>query len=218
MIATGIQKLDQLLGGGIKNGIITDIFGPSGTGKTQLALQISVNSLTTNGVILYEDTSGSFRPERLLEIIKAKNMDPQMLDRIKIGRITNTAEQIRYINKILEIKDISLVVIDNITDLFSFEYSKESNSLAKHIAFMEYMHKLALVTIQKKIPVVVTNIIRKSDDTERENFDRSISMFTHQKIRLTRLDTKYIAQVLPSFGDKKEAHYIITHDGLSDSS
>ncbi len=218
MIATGIQKLDQLLGGGIKNSIITDIFGPAGTGKTQLALQISANALTTNGMILYEDTSGSFRPERLLEIIKTKNIDPQMLDRIKVGRTTNTAEQIRYVNKIFELKDISLLIIDNITDLFSFEYSKESNSLAKHVAFMEYMHKLALVTIQKKIPVVVTNTIRKAGDTERENFDRSISMFTHQKIRLTKFDTKYMAQVLPSFGDKKEAHYIIARNGLVDSS
>jgi len=45
MILTGIKKLDKFLGGGIKNGIITDIFGANGTGKTQLAIQISVNCL-----------------------------------------------------------------------------------------------------------------------------------------------------------------------------
>ncbi|HLC10061.1 MAG TPA: ATPase domain-containing protein [Nitrosopumilaceae archaeon] len=216
MITTGITKLDELLGGGIRDSIITDIFGPSGTGKTQLTLQICVNSLTNNGIILYQDTSGGFRPERLLDLLKAKNMEPKLLDRVTVGRITNTAEQLSYIDKILEIKNISLVVIDNITDLFSFEYSKESNSLAKHIAFMKYMHKLALVTVQKKIPVVVTNIIRKSNDEERENLDRSISMFTHRKIRLTKIDRKYVANALPSFGSKKLAYYIITHNGLVD--
>lgn len=215
MITTGIVKLDECLGGGIKESIITDIFGSSGTGKTQLALQICANSLGNNGTILYQDTTGSFRPERLLELLKAKEMDTG-LDQVIVGRITNTKEQIRYVTKISEIKNLNLVVIDNITDLFSFEYSKESHSLEKHVVFMKYMHNLALATIRKKIPVVVINMIRESDDGEKENMNRSISMFTHQKIHLKH-DKKYTAQVLPSFNSKKIANYIITHKGLVDS-
>ena len=218
MITTGIKKLDELLGDGIKDGIIIDIFGPSGSGKTQLALQICVNALTSDGMIIYQDTTGGFRPERILAFLKAKNMEPVLLDQIIVGRITNTAEQISYIDKMLEIKNLNLVVIDNVTDLFSFEYSKESNMLEKHVVFMKYMHKLAFFAINKKIPIVVTNIIRKSDDVERENLDRSISMFTHQKIRLAQVNHGYVAQVLPSFGSKKEIPYTLTHDGLIDSS
>jgi len=45
MISTGIKKLDNYLGGGIKGGIITDIFGATGTGKTQLTMQIMVELL-----------------------------------------------------------------------------------------------------------------------------------------------------------------------------
>ena len=218
MIQTGIQKLDDLLGGGIRYGIITDIFGASATGKTQLALQICVNSLRNDTEILYQDTTGGFRPERMLTLIKSQNLDPKLLDHMRVGRITNTSEQIIYLEKISEIKNLGLVVIDNITDLFSFEYSKESNLLEKHVAFMAYMHNLALIAIQKKIPVVVTNIVRKSDDVERENLDRSISMYTHQKIYLTKVNHKYAAQIFPSFGYKKEVHYIITKTGLIDSS
>ncbi len=216
MITTGIGKLDELLGGGIRGSMITDIYGPSGSGKTQLLLQICVNSLIHGGMILYQDTTGSFRPERLIELLKAKGMEPKLLDKVIVGRITNTAEQLKYVDKISEIENLNLVIIDNITDLFSFEYSKESNSLAKHIAFMEYMHKLAHVTVKRQIPVVVTNITRKSDDEERENLSRSISMFTHQKISLVKNGQKYVAQVFPSFGNKKVANYIITHNGLED--
>ena len=216
MITTGIGKLDELLGGGIRGGMITDIYGPSGSGKTQLLLQICVNSLIHDGMILYQDATGSFRPERLIELLKAKGMDPKLLDKVIVGRITNTAEQLKYVDKISEIENLNLVVIDNITDLFSFEYSKESNSLAKHIAFMEYMHKLAHVTMKRSIPVIVTNITRKSDDEERENLSRSISMFTHQKISLVKNGQKYIAQVFPSFGSKKVTNYLITHTGLED--
>jgi len=216
MITTGIGKLDELLGGGIRGGMITDIYGPSGSGKTQLLLQICVNSLIHGGIILYQDTTGSFRPERLIEFLKAKEMDPKLLDKVIVGRITNTAEQLKYVDKISEIENLNLVVIDNITDLFSFEYSKESNSLTKHIAFMEYMHKLADAAVKRQIPVVVTNITRKSDDEERENMNRSISMFTHQKISLIKNGQKCIAQVFPSFGNKKVVNFIIAHNGLED--
>ncbi len=216
MITTGIGKLDDLLGGGIRGGMITDIYGPSGSGKTQLLLQICVNSFIHGGMILYQDATGSFRPERLIELLKAKGMDPKLLDKVIFGRITNTVEQLNYVDKISEIKNLNLVVIDNITDLFSFEYSKESNSLTKHIAFMEYMRKLAYVTVKRQIPIVVTNITRKSDDEERENLSRSISMFTHQKISLVKSGQKYSAQVFPSFGSKKVVNYIITHNGLED--
>ena len=218
MIQTGIQKLDALLGGGIRNGIITDIFGASATGKTQLALQICINALRNGVEILYQDTTGGFRPERILTLIKEKNMDPKLLDHVKVGRITNTSEQISYLEKISEIKNLGLVIIDDVTDLFSFEYSKESNLLEKHVTFMEYMHKLAFIAIRKKIPIVVTNIVRKSDDVERENLDRSISMYTHQKIHLTKINHKYLAQIFPSFGYKKEVQYVITQAGLVDSS
>lgn len=218
MIQTGIQKLDALLGGGIRCGIITDIFGASATGKTQLALQICINALRNDIEILYQDTTGGFRPERMLTLIKSQNLDPKLLDRVRVGRITNTSEQIKYLEKISEIKNIGLVVIDNVTDLFSFEYSKESNLLEKHVAFMEYMHNLAFIAIKKKIPIVVTNIVRKSNDVERENLDRSISMYTHQKIHLAKINHKYVAQIFPSFSYKKEAHYVITQTGLIDSS
>ena len=217
MIQTGIQKLDELLDGGIRHGIITDIYGASSTGKTQLALQICINALRNDVEILFQDTTGGFRPERMLTLIKTKNMDPKLLDHVRVGRITNTSEQISYLEKISEIKNIGLVVIDNVTDLFSFEYSKESNLLEKHIVFMKYMHNLAFIAIQKKIPIIVTNIVRKSNDMERENLDRSISMYTHQKIHLTKVNNKYLAQIFPSFSSKKEIHYMITPVGLIDS-
>jgi len=217
MIQTGIQKLDDLLGGGILHGIITDIFGASATGKTQLALQICVNALRNDAEVLYQDTTGGFRPERMLTLIKTKNMDPKLLDQVRVGRITNISEQINYLEKISDIKNLSLVVIDNVTDLFSFEYSKESNLLEKHVVFMKYMHNLAFIALKKKIPIVVTNIVRKSNDVERENLDRSISMYTHQKIHLTKINHKYLAQIFPSFGHKKEIHYMITPAGLVDS-
>ncbi len=211
MISTGIDGLDKMLGGGVAGCVITDIFGPSGSGKTQLAMQICVNAI--NKKIIYQDTSGSFRPERMLQMMRAKKAAPELLNNMIIARITNTSDQIANLEKISQLKP-ALVVIDNISDLFSFEYSKESNSLEKHIKFMQYMHSLSLLCIQNKIPAVITNVVRGSGDQQRENLDKSISIFTHKKIRLEKHGTTFLAQVMPSFGAKKEIAYSITPDGV----
>jgi len=217
MISTGLKKLDQYLGGGIKNGIITDIFGSTGTGKTQLAMQIALNSLQQGGQVLFQDTTGQFRPERMYDLMQTYNLEPSLLENVKVGRITNTSEQIQYLSKIKENK-FSLVVIDNVTDLFSFEFPKEEQVLERNTVFTQYMHELSLIAIEKKLPIVVTNMIRKIDDLEQENMNKAISMFTHIKIKLEKKGANYLGEVLPSFAQKKKFEYQITKEGLVESS
>ena len=218
MITTGIKKLDYFLGGGIRGGIITDIFGSDGTGKSLLTMQISVNLMNSGNNVLFLDTTGGFRPERMVELIETRQFNPSILDKMKISRVTNTSEQIQILSKIQKSNEFSLVIVDNVTDLFSFEYSKKEQQLEKRILFMNYMHELSRIAIEKKIPIIVTNMIRKIDDQETENLEKPINIFTHLKIKLKKIDSKYMGQVLPSFTDKKEFSYLITKEGLVESS
>jgi DNA repair protein RAD51 len=216
MIETGLKKLDQFLGGGIKEGLITDISGQSSTGKTQLAFQICINALKNGKEILFQDTTGKFRPERLVEMLKIRKLDPILLDKIKVGRITNSIQQLEYLSKITA-NDFSLIVIDNATDLFSFEYSKKEQSFEKHLAFMKYMQNLASVAINTKIPIVVINIIRSFNEHEQENLEKSIGMFTHIKIKLKKNTGGFLCQVVSPFINKK-FQYNVTSNGLTDES
>ena len=211
MISTGLAGLDKLLGGGIAGGIITDIFGPGGSGKTLLAMHICANAIGNK--IIYHDTSGSFRPETMIEILHAKNLDAKLLDNLMVARVTHVGEQIEALGNITKISP-SLVVVDSITDLFSFEYDGEARALEKHTKFMQYMHKLSYIAIQNKIPVVVTNAVRGPVEQQRENLDKSISIYTHKKIRLSKHGIKFLAEVLPSFGAKKEIVYTIENSSL----
>jgi len=217
-ISTNIKKLDEFLGGGIKCGTITDIFGSNGTGKTQLAMQISINVLKNGGKVFFQDTTGGFRPERILEIIKSQDLDSQLLDNMIIGRITNISEQKNQLNKIDEENDFSLIIIDNVTDLFSFEYTKKNQLLQKNISFIDYMHKLSSLTIKRNIPVIVINIMREQNNISIENLEKSISMFTHFKIKLMYDGNKYHGEIFPSFLKKQFFSYLITKQGLIDSS
>jgi len=213
MISTGLQKLDNFLSGGIPNGIIVDIFGGNGTGKTQLVLQLSINSIKNGGNILFLDTTGGFRPERILEIQKKSNLNINLLDKITVSRITNTSEQINSI-KTLQEHNFSLIVIDNVTDLFSYEYKNNKSIFKKNSLFMKYMHELSLYAISHKIPIVVTNMIRNMDDKEVENMANAIDLFTHIKIHLSKNSSLFHGEIYSPF--KKESFsYTITTSGIS---
>ena len=214
MISTGLQKLDNFLSGGIPNGIIVDIFGGNGTGKTQFVLQLSINSIKNGGNILFLDTTGGFRPERILEIQKKSNLNINLLDKITVSRITNTSEQINSI-KTLQEHNFSLIVIDNVTDLFSYEYKNNESIFEKNSLFMKYMHELSFYAITNKIPIVITNMIRNMDGKEVENMASAIDLFTHIKIHLFKNASIFNGEIYSPF-NKESFSYEITTLGLSD--
>jgi len=216
MIKTGLKELDKFLGGGIKDGLITSISGQSATGKTQLIFQICVNALHNGKEILFQDTIGEFRPERLVEMMQLQKINSSLLDKIKVNRITNTAQQIDCLSKTSP-ERYSLIIVDSVTDLFSFEYSKKEQSLEKYISFMKYMHNLSSIAIDGKIPIIVTNIVRTINKHEKENLEESISMYTHTKIKLSKNDNGYLCQVISPFVNKK-FRYTITSSGLTSES
>ena len=216
MIKTGLKELDQFLGGGIKDGLITSISGQSATGKTQLAFQICLNALDNGKEILFHDTTGEFRPERLVEMMQFQKINPSLLDKIKVNRITNTVEQLQSLSGVA-IENYSLLIIDNVTDLFSFEYSKKEQFFEKNVSFMKYMHNLSSIAIGVKIPIIVTNIVRSINKHEKENLEESISMYIHTKIKLSKNGNGYLCQALSPF-DNKQFQYTITPKGLTDGS
>ena len=214
MISTGLQKLDKFLSGGIPDSVIVDIFGGRGTGKTLLSLQLLINSIKNGGNILYLDTSGGFRPERILEIQKELKIEIDLLEKIIVSRITNTSEQIKSLQNIVE-NNFSLIVIDNITDLFSYEYQNDESVFEKNSLFMKYMHELSKFAITNKIPIVVTNMIRTMDDKEVENMQSAIDPFTHIKIHLFKNSSNFNGEIYWAL-KKENFSYTITKIGLSD--
>ncbi|HLD42273.1 MAG TPA: DNA repair and recombination protein RadA, partial [archaeon] len=119
-ITTGCKSLDTLLGGGIETCSTTEFHGAFGSGKSQVAHQLSVTvqlpveSGGANGACLYIDTEGTFRPERILQMAKALSLDgDEVLNNIHVGRVYNSDHQCVMIEKAGEIireKNIKLVI------------------------------------------------------------------------------------------------------------
>lgn len=73
-VITFCRSIDQLLGGGVPLGQITEFCGVPGVGKTQMAIQLALNVQIPevfngrSGEAVYIDTEGSFMVERAAEM------------------------------------------------------------------------------------------------------------------------------------------------------
>ncbi len=56
-----------MLGGGVENGIVTQLYGASGTGKTNICIQLAVETVRSGKKVIFIDTDG-FSAERFKQI------------------------------------------------------------------------------------------------------------------------------------------------------
>jgi DNA repair protein RAD51 len=226
-ISTGSRAIDAVLGGGIQTGMITNIYGESGSGKSQLCFTVCANCAKHSASILFIDTTGNFRPERIMEISGSK----LTLEKISYIRAFTTTEQSNATKKIIDVRP-KLVVIDSLTSLFSTEYSGPE----RHRAIMKYMHQLAALAINLQSAIVVTNMVRHAPPIppvdqagrnvaqavipwqQREFLGSSVSIYSHIKMKLEIVDSakSSFQAVLMQPPSREPVPFEITSSGISD--
>lgn len=166
-IETGSDELNTLLGGGIETQSITELYSKFGTGKTQLAFQLAVNvqkpkkegGLGKNA--LFIDTEGTFRPERVRQMAKARDMDEEdVLNNIFLGRAYSSDHQMLLAEKasdMIEEKDIGLIIVDSLTGLFRAEYVGRGQLGERQQKLNRHMHTLQRHASTHNAAVLVTN-------------------------------------------------------------
>ncbi|MFX1600128.1 MAG: DNA repair and recombination protein RadA [Promethearchaeota archaeon] len=174
-LTTGSQNLDDLLIGGIEPGAVTELFGEYRTGKTQLAHQLCVNVQLSyeegglEGGALYIDTEGTFRPERLIQMAAAKDLDHNLvLKNITVGRAYNSDHQILLIKeapKIIKEKNIKLIIVDSLIGHFRSEYIGRGTLASRQQIINTHIHDLLRLTeTYDELAVVFTNQVSSRPD------------------------------------------------------
>ena len=77
MISSQIGSLDRILSDGIKNGMITEISGLRGTGKTHLALQFAIEPLSKNGTAMGLEQFSTLSWQTSLPILALGGITPK---------------------------------------------------------------------------------------------------------------------------------------------
>ncbi len=166
-ITTGSKNLDELLGGGAEANAITEAYGRFASGKTQLGFQITVNAQKPieqgglGGNVLFVDTEGTFRPDRIEQIAKAAGMDPkQVLDNIFVVRATTTDQQILAIeraDKLVKESNVKLIVVDSLMSLFRSEFVGRGALNERQGKLNIHIHKLQKLADNYDLAVYITN-------------------------------------------------------------
>lgn len=168
-ITTGSKNLDTLLGGkGVETKSITEAFGAYGSGKTQLGLTLAVNCQLplekggANGKVVFIDTEGTFRPERIRQISEAIGAMPEkVLKNIFVARAFNSDHQMLLLDKISEMikngEPIKLLIIDSLTAHFRAEFSGRGQLADRQQRLNKYLHNLMKIAEQHNLAIYVTN-------------------------------------------------------------
>jgi DNA repair protein RadA len=174
-LTTNSSTLDEILGGGIEPGSVTEFYGEYRTGKTQIAHQLCVDVQLPyeegglEGNALYIDTEATFRPERIIQMAEAKDLDyNKTLQNIVVGRAYNSDHQVLLIqeaSKIVKEKNIKLVVVDSIIGHFRSEYVGRGTLANRQQLLNGHIHDLLRLTeIFDELAVMFTNQVSSKPD------------------------------------------------------
>ena len=172
-LPTGSKILDKMLDGGYENGIITTVYGPAGSGKTNLCILVAINTSRLGKKVIYVDTENNFSVERFRQICNSINLDHlKIINNMAFFRPNNFEEQ----NKIFEkLKDsvnekVGIVIVDSIAMLYRLEMGKTEDFYDVNAELGRQISFLKNIASKKNIPVLVTNqVYADFDDKDKVN-------------------------------------------------
>jgi len=164
-ISAGSYDLNKFLYGGYETDIITTIYGPAGSGKTNFCIIASVSQAKKGNKVIFIDTEGGFSVERFRQI--AGENSQEAIKNIFLLQPTNFEEQkkafLSMLKELREKGDIGLIVVDGMTMLYRLELAEaiqskneeQIHSINSELA--KQMRILAEMARKKNIPIIITN-------------------------------------------------------------
>jgi len=211
------SPLDKLLDGGIENDTITNIYGPAGSGKTNIILLTTMNCIKNNKKVVYMDTEGSFSFDRFKQIGGDENLLKKIIF-IEPDAWKSQHSQIKNLKNIID-RNIGLIVIDSMVTLYRLELDQDNFQVVNKQLATQYS-VLSRITREYKIPVLVTNQVYSKGE-EIEITSRSIGHYWSKSlIELKKTDKANcrlaIIKKHRSLPEGKNIEFEITGSGLKE--
>ena len=188
--ATGSKNIDALLGGGLGAGTLTLLFGRSNSGKTQLAMQTALMCGNAGKRVLFIDTEGSFRPERIEEMAEARGWRAaDILNRIVYVRSDSASEQMETIRGMpgrQVTASCELVVVDTLTRNFTVELPGRTNMSSRQAALDIHLSEMARDAYQHARAYLLTNRVTFGPLQDVGIGGKTVEQLVHRSLLLER--------------------------------
>lgn len=177
-ISSGSDKFDKFLTGGFETQATTELFGEFSSGKTQICHTASVicqrpiSDGGLEGQVIYVDTEGTFRPERIIDIAvarkfaKSRKDAEKYLENIEVAHAKTYSHQMWIVSEGIEDmihklsaenKKVKLVIVDSLMSLFRSEYVGQGWLARRQQAVNTMYHLLGRLAETYNFAVIVTN-------------------------------------------------------------
>ncbi len=186
-ISAGSYDLNKFLHGGYERDVITTIYGPAGSGKTNFCLLAGVSQAKKGNKIIFIDTEGGFSVDRVKQLVGKEGLETT-LKNIMLFKPTSFKEQSETFEILLkelnQKNPVGLIVIDGIAMLYRLVLaealqSKElENIKAVNSALARQLRTLAQISRIRNIPVLATNQVY-ADFLSREEIQQGKEKITH---------------------------------------
>jgi DNA repair protein RadA len=231
-ISSGSKNLDNLLGGGIETRSITELYGEFGSGKTQIChtlcvtVQKNAQLSRLTGNALYIDTENTFRPERIVSIANARNLNPQpILENIIVAKAYNSSHQeviIEEAANVIQLHGIRLLVIDSAVSHYRAEFLGRALLSERQQKMNRFLHILLRIAETCSVAVVITNQIQSSPDSLfgdpfRPTGGNIMGHTTTYRIYLKKAGKNRIARMADSpYHAEREVLFTLNEEGIGD--
>ena len=239
VITTGSDALDGLLKtplhdeGGIETKAMTELYGQFGSGKSQIChqlcvdVQLPISNGGLEGKAVFIDTEGTFRPERLVQMAKAKGLDSKkVLANILYQRIYNSAHQdlvIKMLGEVLKDGKVKLIIVDSAIAHYRAEYLGRESLAERQQKINNMLHRLTVLAEVHNIAVVVTNQVQEKPDAMFSDPTRAAggNVVAHTStyriyLRKGSKNTRVAKMVDSPSHPEAEVVFQLTEDGIRD--
>ncbi len=221
-VSTGAETIDSLLCGGFEKGIISTLFGPAGSGKSNLAIMMALAVANQGKKVVFVDTEGGFSTERMSQLDKNYK---QLLKNILILNPTTFEEQKKIFSKLRDAvngEKVGLIVVDSIAMLYRLQKGSDEEIRTTNKELANQLAILSEIARKKNLAVLVTNQVYA--DFENKNDVRMVGgdLLKYWSKCIVKLDTVAGVRRVSIFKHRsipegKSAYFEIVESGLKEA-
>ena len=165
-LSTGCIPIDNLLGGGVDIGSITQIYGPPASGKTNISLCATTETVLNNKNVVYIDTEG-VSINRFHQLSRNKGDPYQLGERLIISEVHSFQEQADAIKNVEKLApNTELIILDSATGFYRLEQAEKNDGSTLRALARQTIMLLSLAR-RFDLAVIITNQIYSNPETNQ---------------------------------------------------
>ncbi|EFA08701.2 DNA repair protein Rad51 homolog-like Protein [Tribolium castaneum] len=203
-VTSFIPQLDCLLSKEIASGVVTELCGLPGTGRTQICLHLAVG---VAGETVFIHTNNNLSVERLKEIAEKFVPDVgalmQKLLCIEATNFTELRATVQFLKTWLSNNQIRLLIVDSI----AWPLKQQPLMERPHLIYRLFQELRILANLHNFAIVVTNDLTTRNTGATSSSFGDSFYHIVNNRILLSRVNNRFCAKTLKSANKNSEVFF-----------